>query len=429
MSEPRNETGQLLIPDPSASIPTVTLRSHVRQPNIFRKRVLRADPNAGPGDWVAVYVDSEEANEQAEQQLLGYGIYNPRSEIAVRMLRFDSRLPDEPFWNALFEKAISLRRDFLQLDQSTNAYRVFHAEADGLPGLVIDRYDDVLSLEAYSLGMYNRAAAIAEKLGGMLGTKHWYVRTSPQILAQEGYDRSPLNSPEAPARLTINEFGTRFRIRMDEPTHKTGFFCDQRDNRRMLANYSNGKSVLDLCCYNGGFAIQAKRLGQAAEVTGVDLDEHPLKAARDNANLNQVRVKFVQADVFPYMRDMIRGGQQFDVVVLDPPKLIRSRSEIEEGTQKHFDLNRLAIQLVRPGGLLLTCTCAGLLPAFEFTQLVTNAARYAAQNSEEPTTGSLRGRELRIIAKTGAAPDHPVGGNCLETEYLTAIWARVDDFS
>jgi 23S rRNA (cytosine1962-C5)-methyltransferase len=429
MLEPRNEATQRLSPDPTAAIPSVTLRSLVRQPNVFRKRVLRADSQAGPGDWVAVYVDSQESDEPATPQLLGYGIYNPRSEIAVRMMRFDSRLPDEPYWNAVLEKAVSLRRDFLQLNQSTNAYRVVHAEADGFPGLVIDRYDDVLSIEAYSLGMYQRSAEIATKLGGILGTKHWFVRTSPQILAQEGYDRPPLNSPDAPTRLTINEFGTRFRIRMDEPTHKTGFFCDQRDNRRQLAQYCAGKSVLDLCCYSGGFAIQAKRLGQADEVTGVDLDEHPLKAARENANLNQVRVKFVQADVFPYMRDMIRGGQQFDVVVLDPPKLIRARSEIEEGTQKHFDLNRLAIQLVRPGGLLLTCTCSGLMPAYEFTQLVTNAARYAVQNSDEPTTASLRGRELRIIAKTGAAADHPVGGNCLETEYLTAIWARVDDFS
>src|SRR5690606_29946886 len=177
------------------------------------------------------------------------------------------------------------------------------------------------------------------------------------------------------------------------------------DNRRMLASLCRGKSVLDLCCYTGGFAVQAKKLGQAEEVIGVDLDEAPLRLARENAALNQVRVRFVQSDVFPFMRDMLRAGRQFDVVVLDPPKLIRSRAEIDEGTRKHFDLNRLAMQLVRPGGLLLSCTCAGLLPQDEFLKLIYSAARQAGGPEGPPDEeGRVRHlpRPMQILAKTGA---------------------------
>jgi 23S rRNA (cytosine1962-C5)-methyltransferase len=184
--------------------------------------------------------------------------------------------------------------------------------------------------------------------------------------------------------------------------------------------------VLDLCCYTGGFALQAKCLGQAAEVIGVDLDEDPLRLARENARQNKAEVRFVQADIFPYMRDMIRQNRKFDVVVLDPPKLINSRAEIETGTRTHFDMNRLAMQLVRSGGLLLSCSCAGLLSEEEFTRLLFAAARQAG----DPIDGEShrRGpRPARLLFRSGAAPDHPVASNCPEGEYLKAAWLTLGD--
>ncbi|MBW3596262.1 MAG: class I SAM-dependent rRNA methyltransferase [Planctomycetes bacterium] len=347
--------------------------------------------------------------------------------MAVRILRFGEQLPEEAFWDRLLAAAVGLRRELLGLDDQTNAYRLVHAEADGLSGMVIDRFDDVLSAEVFSLAIWQRAEAILQRCAALVEARHTVIQPAPQILAQEGFDPAPKLSGGAPREVVIREFGTRFKVRFDEG-HKTGFFCDQRDNRRMLAGFCRGRSVLDLCCYTGGFAVQAKKLGEAAEVVGVDLDEAPLKLARENADLNQVRIRFVQSDVFPFMRDMLRHGRQFDVVVLDPPKLIRSRAELEEGTRKHFDMNRLAMQLVRPGGILLSCTCAGLLDWESFLKVLHSAARQAGdplpgyEQEDFPRRGP---RPMQILAKTGAAMDHPLGAAAPETEYLRAVWMRL----
>ncbi|MFN8705678.1 MAG: class I SAM-dependent rRNA methyltransferase, partial [Planctomyces sp.] len=327
-------------------------------------------------------------------------------------------------WDDKLRAAVSLRKDTLRLDEHSDAWRMIHAESDGLPGLIVDRFNDILSVEAFSLGMYQRAQKLMERLAPIAGTSHWLVRTSPQFLSQEGCDPPALSSPDCPTQTVIREFGTRFRVRF-EGGHKTGFFCDQRDNRRRLAEFCRGRSVLDLCCYTGGFAVQAKVLGAAEEVIGVDLDEEPLKLAKENANLNQARVRFVQADAFSYMREMIRNGRQFDVVVLDPPKLIRTRMEIEEGTRKHFALNRLAMRLVKPGGLLLSCSCAGLLSEAEFLDLLIAASRQSGDEIEpesEQRAARYAARSMQIIAKSGAASDHPVISSCPETEYLKAVW-------
>jgi 23S rRNA (cytosine1962-C5)-methyltransferase len=412
-------TAQPLCPDPSQPLPAVYLKTPTPHQTIFQKRIDHVDSSARPGDWVAVYY--------GDRELLGYGLFNPRSEIAVRMLRWGEQLPDEAFWDELLETAVALRQKTLRLDEVTNAYRVVHAESDGFPGLVIDRYGDTLSAEAFSLGMFQRAEQILQRLAPRLGCKHTLVQTSPQSLPQEGFLAEPIASPDLPQSVTIQEFGTRFRVHLEDG-HKTGFFCDQRDNRKLLAQFCEGKTVLDLCCYTGGFAVQAKKLGKAADVIGVDLDERPLEVARENANLNQVRCKFVQADAFAYMRDMLQAQRQFDVVVLDPPKLIRSRAELEEGTRKHFDLNRLAMQLVKPGGLLVSCTCAGLLPNEEFVRLLFNASRQAGPLLSAATAASTArhaARTMQVLFKTGASPDHPVGAHCPETEYLHAVWMRM----
>ncbi len=406
---------------PPISLPRIVARSVGLHPWLFRKRIEQIDRKAAAGDLVQVV--------EGDGHPMGFGLFNPNSEIPVRMMSRGDDPPREEFWKERLAAAVALRKEFLKLDEVTDAYRVVHAEGDGLSGLMIDRFGDVLSAEAFGLGIWERGVALLEMLGPLMGTKHWILQTGPATTAQEGFSADAIKSPELPQRVTIQEFGTRFRVDMTDG-HKTGFFCDQRDNRRLLANYCKGKTVLDLCCYTGGFAIQAKKLGEAADVTAVDIDEAPLQLAKENANLNQVRVKFAQADVFAYMRDMLAARRTFDVVVLDPPKLIRNRDEIEIGTRKHFDLNRLAMQLVAPGGLMLTCTCAGLLPKDEFVRLLHSAARQAGP--EIPGTATAPGghnrhayREMQILQHTGAASDHPIHTHFPEGEYLQAVWMRL----
>lgn len=386
--------------------------------------MVSAPLDAAPGAEVRVTFGAGET--------LGFGLYNPRAEMIVRMTRFGQMPPDEAYWDQLLQRAVDLRCDTLGLDSQADAYRVLHAEADGVPGLMVDRYGDTLSAEAFSLPMYQRVGDVLQRLAQKLGTKHWRVRMAPQAHGQEGFLAEPTTSEGAPSKLTIQEFGTRFRVDFSIG-HKTGFFCDQRDNRKLLAQYCRGKTVLDLCSYTGGFAVQAKRLGEASEVTAVELDEAPLELAKENANLNQCRIKFAQADMFAYVRDLVRNGRLFDVVVLDPPKLIRSRMEIEEGTRRHFDMNRLAMQVVKPGGLLVSCSCSGLLTQESFVRLLHSAGQKAIPQDlpdttvTEETSPSPRplGRQVQILAQTGAAADHPVITNCLETEYLRTMWLRI----
>jgi 23S rRNA (cytosine1962-C5)-methyltransferase len=400
-----------------AELPRISLRSVRLHPHLFRKLLDKVDSSARPGDLVAIYTPQGE--------LLGHGLYNPRAEIAVRMLNFGGAAPETDFWDTRLERAIQLRRDVLRLDAATDAYRVVHAEADGLSGLVVDRYGDALSAEVFSLAMFQRSQEILTRLSRLLGTTHTLVQVPVQTHGQEGFLADPVRSPGLPAEIVITEFGTKFRVRF-EGGHKTGFFCDQRDNRRRLAEFCAGRRVLDLCCYTGGFALQAKRLGNAADVTAVDLDEQAIAVARDNARLSQQKVNFIHADAFSYMRDMIANGRTFDVVVLDPPKLIRNRRELEEGTRTHLDLNRLAVQLVADGGLFLSCTCSGLLEEAEFLRLLHAAARQAGKPAGKGGHApSPPRRVLQILAKTGAPPDHPVTMDCPETEYLKAVWMRV----
>jgi 23S rRNA (cytosine1962-C5)-methyltransferase len=404
---------------PSGAVAQALLQRKTTHPAVYRKRIVQLSGNPKVGDWVAV---SHGDTESGKPELFAYGLYNPKSEVAIRLVHWSDNPPNDTSWDLLIERAVSLRRESLGLDAVSNCYRVIHAEADGFPGLAVDRFDHCLSAEIFSAAMSPRVEEILGRIAAKMGTEHWLISPSPHLLSQEGFELPSRSSPNLPEQVVVAENGTRYRVHFGSG-HKTGFFCDQRENRYRLSQLCRDRTVLDLCCYTGGFSIMAAHRGQAKEVTGIDLDAAPLEIARQNAALNQVRVKFTQADAFAYMRDMLRSGRQFDIVVLDPPKLIRNRSEVEEGTRKHFDLNRLAMQLVAPGGLMLTCSCAGLLPETEFIRLVRAAARSASCPSEfnpNPTP-----RNMQILAKAGAAACHPVSANCPETEYFKSLWLRL----
>ncbi len=383
--------------------PWVELRSAARHPFIYRKMIASSSPDAAPGDLVAVY--------DRHGERFGSGFYNPRSTIALRMLCFDETPVDESFFRARLEDAVSLRHDVLGLPDTTDAYRVVHSEGDGVSGLVVDRYADVLCVQAYSRGVYRVLGLCLPILDELLGTGRRVVGMDPQTAKLEDFRPPPPVADDVVRGVRITENGVRFSVDF-ESGHKTGFFCDQRDNRARLARLAAGLTVLDLCCYTGGFALAARVAGDSGECTGVDLDEAAIAQARRNANLNQTRVKWVHADAFSYARQMQENRRQWDIVVLDPPKFISSRGELEEGRRRYHDLNRLAVSLVKRGGVMVTCSCSGLLQEAEFERLVAEASR-------------RQGRSLQFFDRTGAGPDHPVMANCPESRYLNVLWARV----
>jgi 23S rRNA (cytosine1962-C5)-methyltransferase len=385
------------------TLPTIQLKTPRRSshPWIFQKMVEKPAVKPPPGSVVDVL--------DKDGQWVGRGLYNGHSRISVRVLTTDAgEAIDEAFFERRLDQAIALRRDWLQLDAVSDAYRVVHAEGDGLSGLVVDRFAGTLVLEFFAAGMHRFRQTIQDVLGRHFPGSAFYWFAEEHVQKQESFD---CRSAEPPAPAIITEHGVRFRVAPGSK-HKTGFFADQRDNRVWLAEHCRGRSVLDLCCNTGGFAVCARVRGQAEEVVGVDLDEQALALAKQNANLNQARVRFVQADLFPWLRETVANGTRFDVVVLDPAKQTRDREEIDFALKRYFDMNKLALQAVAPGGLYLTCSCTGLVSEEMFLETLRRAAWQA-------------GRTVQVVRVAGAAADHPFLVHVPEGRYLKAVFCRV----
>ncbi len=341
---------------------------------------------------------------------VGRGFFNGHSRIALRVLTADKNEPiDAAFFAHRIARAASLRRDVLKLDDVTDAYRLVHSEADGLSGLVVDRFADTLVVEFFSAGMFRQRGVIQEALLQQFPGANVYYFAEEHVGKQESFDCRP---PVPPPPFTITEHGVKFRVSPGSK-HKTGFFVDQRDNRKFLASLcGGGKRVLDLCCNSGGFGVYAKALGGAGEVIGVDLDETVIEVAKQNAKLNKAEVRFIQADLFAWLRDVLPNGERFDVVVLDPAKMTRDREDVMGALRKYLDMNKLALMAVKPGGVFLTCSCTGLVGEADFLETLRRAA-WQAQ------------REVQIIRVSGAGGDHPFLGHVPEGRYLKAVFARV----
>ncbi len=400
------------LPTPPPSVaararPWVQLDYFSYHPQVYSRMIGSASEDARPGDLVAVY--------DKNGQRFGAGFFNPAAHVPLRMLHHGQEVVDEAFLEGLLDRACDLREKIPALADPTltDAYRVISSDADSLSGLIVDKYGDTLCVEIHSLGVHKRIARWLPRLHQRLGTKRATVRVDPEIARIERI-MGPAESGDAPPVVKIREQGVRFEV--DFATgHKTGFFCDQRENRRMLGEWVKQigpkARVADLCCYTGGFSLAAKMLGGAEDVTGVDLDEDSIEQAKRNANLNQARINWVHTDAFMWIRQMLLNKSRWDVIVLDPPKFVFDKDDVE-GRLKYRDLNGLAIQLANPGALFLTCSCSGQISEEEFTEIVIAAAHH-------------RGRKLQFLARTGAGPDHPVMSNCPESRYLKALWARV----
>lgn len=382
-------------------IPTIHLRNAWRSthPWIFQKLVDKPAQRPKPGSIVDVV--------GIDGVWIGRGFYNGHSRIALRMLEHDANVAVDADWFAArIGEAVGLRRDVLGLDAVSDAWRVVHSEGDGLSGLVVDRYADLLVVEFFSAGMFRYREWVYAALRPHFPGCRFHAFADEHVQKQESFDFRG-TEPAAPAVIT--EHGVKFRA---DPAgaHKTGFFADQRDNRQWLSQHCAGKRVLDLCCNTGGFGVYAAVRG-AADVVGIDIDEDVLQIARGNAKLNDVRPKFVQADLFPWLRDAAARGEQFDVVVLDPAKMTRDREQVIPALKKYLDMNKLALGVLKPGGLLATFSCTGLVSEEQFLDMLRRAAFYA-------------GRTLQVLKVAGAGPDHPWRADVSESRYLKAVFCR-----
>jgi len=397
-------------PKSSSAMPVIRLKTEPRggHPWIFRKMLERPEPGgARDGDAVRVY--------SREGRFLGRGFYNGNSQIGLRIL--DRGGENEPigtaFWKDRIGAAARLRREVLGLPRTTDAYRVVNSEGDGLSGLVVDLYKDHAVVEVHSLGIWRQMGQIEQALRSVLELSGVHFRADERIQRLESFT---MKSAAGSLETTVTENGVKFVVDV-KGGHKTGFFCDQRDSRQLVASLSGGKRVLDLCCYTGGFGLAAKVAGKAAEVTGVDLDEWAVAAAQKNAKANGLEgpkagIRYVHANAFAFLKEPRDAKDHWDVVVLDPPKLAPSKEDLDNAMRAYYDLNRFALRNVKAGGLFTTCSCSGLVTLDAFMHMLVGAAADA-------------GRELRILKVNGHGVDHPVHADCPEGVYLKVVLAQV----
>lgn len=373
-------------------------------PWIFGRQVLRPEVHIEAGSLVDVA--------DASGRHVGTALYNPASDIRLRVLSRGkkSELDRPKEWlQRTLAAADRVRCKLLGLSSFTNAYRVAHAEGDDLPGLVVDRMGDVLVAEYHALGFWRLRAEVEWALESLYPEAVVVHRVPMNVRKVEDFE--PEEEPLDVGEVEINEHGVRFAL-LPGRGHKTGFFCDQRDNRRKVASYCQDADVLDLCCNIGGFSLHAAKAG-ARSVRSVDLDEVVLERAHASAQLNGFDTELIHADVFPFCRDELAKGRQHRVVILDPHKIIPGKRMIEEGLKKYGDMNALALGCVRPGGLFATFSCSGALDLESFVGMVFRAARRAE-------------RGIRVLEVLGAGPDHPQRPEFPRSRYLKGLLIAVD---
>lgn len=371
-------------------------------PWIFSNEI-RMDPAAKAlAAGTVVNVRGEDGRE------LGTGYFNPKSLIAVRLLAQDcDAVIDAGFFVQRLRRALALRDAIYDRP----FYRLFHAEGDGVPGLVIDRFDDTLTVQIGTAGMERQIDAIATGLDEVLAPKTVILRNDAPSRALEGLDLYVKTLKGEGRRIAVEENGVRYIADLTEG-QKTGWYYDQRDNRAFVAKLAKGKTVLDAYSYTGGFGILAAKAG-AKEVVCLDSSAPALALAEESARANAVAIKAVKADVFEELERLKAAGERFDIVLADPPPFVKSKKDLEPGAKAYRKLARLAADVTAPGGFLMLASCSHNIPPERFAQ--------------ECAQGLLRaGRRAAMIHQAGAGADHPVHPILPESAYLKAIAYALD---
>lgn len=373
-----------------------------RHPWIFSGAVARLTGEPQSGDTIEL--------QSSDGEFLGMAAYSAQSQIVARLWDSARCEIDAAFFRGRIARAIALRT---RLAPHAHAVRLVHAESDGLPGVIVDRYGDVVVLQLSSAGAMRWRDAIADAIEQLVQPRTIYERSDAEVLHLEGIEPvvGLLRGAPPPADLAVEEEGLKFHV--DVPHgHKTGFYLDQRANRLRLRELAKDRSVLDCFCYSGGFTLNALA-GGAAQVTSVDSSGGALELLRRNVALNGLASpELIEADVFQCLRKMRDQARHFDVIILDPPKFAPTSAHAPKAARAYKDINLLAFKLLAPGGLLCTYSCSGGVTRDLFQKIVAGAALDA-------------GVDAQIVAHLSAGPDHPVALHFPESEYLKGLICRV----
>ena len=375
-----------------------------RHPWVFSGAVAKVRGNPDAGDTVEVH--------SATGEFLALAAFSPKSQIVARVWDWNETPIDRNFFQKRIALAVAQRKASLD-EASTSAMRLVHGESDGLPGVVADRYGDTLVLQLTSAGAERWRDVIADNLLEVSGASRIWERSDAEVRALEGLAPviTALRGAREPTRIAISEDSLQFEIDL-ERGHKTGFYLDQRDNRRRVRALARGRDVLDGFCYSGGFALNACA-GGAKSVTAVDSSAEALALARSNAERNKLApAEWLEGDVFQLLRRFRDQGRNFDLVVLDPPKFAPTAAHAAKAARAYKDINLLAFKLLRRGGLLVTFSCSGGVSADLFQKIIAGAALDA-------------GVDAQIIERLGPGADHPVALNFPEGDYLKGLVCRL----
>jgi 23S rRNA (cytosine1962-C5)-methyltransferase len=369
---------------------------------VFSNEIATLDGTVAPGDAVEV--------RDAAGHLLGTGYANPHSLIAIRLVSRGKVELSRDFLEKRIGDAVAMRERFWPGER---VCRVVYGEADLIPGLVVDRYDDVVAIQVLTAGIERRTDDVVAAVVHLLGPAAVVLRNDSPMRSYEGLalgKRVVHGRIDGPVE-TVQD-GNRFLVDVLDG-QKTGFFLDQRENRRATAPLAAGVDALDCCSYTGAWSIYAARAG-ARSLTAIDSSAPALELARRHVELNGVTqdVSLLKGDAFHELVGLARGGRSFGFVVLDPPSFVRSRKRIREGLRAYRALNRLGLTLVQPGGHLVSCSCSHLVERDAFMHVLVDAAREA-------------NRRARIVEVRGQSRDHPVTLGLPETEYLTCVVLEV----
>jgi 23S rRNA (cytosine1962-C5)-methyltransferase len=362
---------------------------------VYAGHIAEVDGEPAPGDIVEVCAHSGRP--------IGRGFFNPHSKIRVRLLTVQDEPFDDVFWTKRIRSACAFRR---RVVSDASAYRLIHGESDRLPGLIVDRYGDTLVMQTLSFGMDRRREQLADLLISETGAAAVYLRNDAHARTLEGLpeEQGFLRGGGA-TTVEIHEGRARFLVDIAQG-QKTGWFCDQRENRLVVASLAGDAAVLEAFCHTGAFGIHAALHG-AASVLGLDVSREAVAQARNHAAMNKVeeRCSYREGDAFEELRRLERAGDRFDLIVLDPPSFARTKQAVPQALAGYRQINLRAFKLVRPEGFLVSCSCSHHVGEESFWSMLQEAARDAK-------------RRIRLVERRSQARDHPVLAAMPETRYL-----------